>query len=88
MYPCICGFMYVNFLALPKRVRAWRVLVYVSMYTNRVFLSQAEFKGGILVCKAGLALRKSSDDQVIIEGPISEAYFQLRAVLYSEYSFV
>lgn len=47
---------------------------------------QAEFAGGVLRCGDAFAVRKSGgSQQLVIEGPLSEEYYKLRDLLYSQF---
>ncbi|KAJ7523061.1 hypothetical protein O6H91_18G035900 [Diphasiastrum complanatum] len=46
---------------------------------------QAEFTGGVLRCGDSIAVRKSGNQQLVIEGPLSEEYYKIRELLYSQY---
>ncbi|BBN04094.1 cleavage and polyadenylation specificity factor subunit 2 [Marchantia polymorpha subsp. ruderalis] len=46
---------------------------------------QAEFAGGLLRCGENIAVRKSGGQQLVIEGPLSEDYYRIRELLYSQF---
>lgn len=47
---------------------------------------QAEFAGGVLRCGDAFAVRRSGgSQQLVIEGPLSEEYYKLRDLLYSQF---
>ncbi|KAL3683878.1 hypothetical protein R1sor_001900 [Riccia sorocarpa] len=46
---------------------------------------QAEFAGGLLRCGENIAVRKSGGQQLVIEGPLSEDYYKIRELLYSQF---
>ncbi|KAL2635973.1 hypothetical protein R1flu_007452 [Riccia fluitans] len=46
---------------------------------------QAEFAGGLLRCGDNIAVRKSGGQQLVIEGPLSEDYYKIRELLYSQF---
>jgi len=47
---------------------------------------QAEFAGGVLRCADAFTVRKSGgSQQLVIEGPLSEDYYRLRELLYSQF---
>ena len=51
----------------------------------------AEFgEGGALVCANGQVVvrRRAEDDELIVEGSISDAYFNVRDMLYAQYSII
>ncbi|CAL4075626.1 unnamed protein product, partial [Meganyctiphanes norvegica] len=49
----------------------------------------SEFNSGILWCANGtVALRKQDAGSISIEGSLSEEYFQVRKLLYSQYAIV
>ena len=53
-------------------------------------LTQAEFINGVLVCDDGssqVAVRKS-ENRFAVEGSISELYFKVRDILYSQFAIV
>jgi len=49
---------------------------------------QAEFIGGNLVCNGCIAIKRSQNGQVQIEGALSEDYFLIRTLVYQHYAIV
>ncbi|RKP12642.1 beta-lactamase-like protein [Piptocephalis cylindrospora] len=51
---------------------------------------QADFRGeGVLVCTpGGVTIRKTATGKVAIQGPLSEVYFKVRKLLYSQFAIV
>ncbi|XP_024532304.1 cleavage and polyadenylation specificity factor subunit 2 isoform X1 [Selaginella moellendorffii] len=49
---------------------------------------QAEFAGGVLRCADNIAVRKSGGQQLVIEGSLSDDYYKVRELLYSQYHIV
>ncbi|KAI8087359.1 beta-lactamase-like protein [Thamnidium elegans] len=50
---------------------------------------QAEFKGeGILVCNDHVAVRKTGTGQLLVEGVLSEDYYKIRSLLYSQHAIL
>ncbi|CAG8467764.1 8313_t:CDS:10 [Paraglomus occultum] len=49
----------------------------------------AEFKGeGVLVCNEKVAVRKSTNGQLVIEGSLSEDYYKIRDVIYGQHAIL
>ncbi|CAM6100385.1 unnamed protein product [Calypogeia fissa] len=46
---------------------------------------QAEFAGGVLRCGDNISVRRSGGQQLVIEGPLSEDYYRIRELLYSQF---
>jgi Cleavage and polyadenylation factor 2 C-terminal len=44
--------------------------------------------GGVLVCGGQVIIRKEGDNDFVIEGPPTQAYFEARKALYQQYAFV
>lgn len=49
---------------------------------------QAEFIGGNLVCNGTVAIKRSQNGQVQIEGALSDDYFLIRSLVYQHYAIV
>eukprot|EP00127_Corallochytrium_limacisporum_P007436 Clim_evm39s251 gene=Clim_evmTU39s251 len=49
---------------------------------------QCRFIGGQLVCNKTIALTKNEKGKILIQGPISPEYFQIRKLLYSQYAII
>ena len=45
-------------------------------------------KGGVLVCGGQVLIRKDGDNDFVVEGPPSQAYWEARKALYQQYAFV
>ena len=46
----------------------------------------AEFMGGVLLCGGNVAVRKdATTQQLVLEGALSEDYYRIRSILYSQY---
>jgi cleavage and polyadenylation specificity factor subunit 2 len=49
----------------------------------------AEFADGVLVCANGrVTVRKDGDEKLVVEGALSQDYFEVRQILYSQYSIL
>ena len=44
--------------------------------------------GGTLVCGSQVLVRKSSDNEFVLEGPPIAVYFDVRKVLYDHFAFI
>ena len=51
-------------------------------------LIQAEFIGGTLICNGKVAIKRSANGQVQLEGALSEDYFRIRKLLYDHYAII
>jgi cleavage and polyadenylation specificity factor subunit 2 len=50
------------------------------------FYQQAEFAGGVLLCGGMVTVRKDTGtQQLVLEGALSEDYYKIRQILYSQY---
>lgn len=49
---------------------------------------QAEFIGGVLVCNNSVAIRRNQQGLVDMEGCLSEDYYRIRELLYSQYAIL
>jgi len=49
---------------------------------------QAEFIGGTLICNGKVAIKRSANGQVQLEGALSEDYFKIRKLLYDCYAII
>jgi len=48
--------------------------------------SQAEFSGGVLLCGGSVTVRKDAvTQQLVLEGALSEDYYNIRGILYSQF---
>ena len=45
-------------------------------------------KGSVLVCGGQVLIRKDGDNDFVVEGPPSQAYWEARKALYQQYAFV
>jgi cleavage and polyadenylation specificity factor subunit 2 len=45
----------------------------------------AKFRGGMLVCDDGVVLKRSMNNEIIVEGVLSNNYFRIRKLLYEQY---
>lgn len=49
----------------------------------------AEFADGVLVCADGrVTVRKDGDEKIVVEGALSQDYFEVRQILYSQYQIL
>jgi cleavage and polyadenylation specificity factor subunit 2 len=49
----------------------------------------AEFADGVLVCANGrVTVRKGGDDKLVVEGALSNEYFDIRSILYHQYQIL
>ena len=48
----------------------------------------SHFRGGMLVCSDGVVLKRTKANCIIMEGVMSEKYFQIRNILYSQYTLI
>ena len=49
---------------------------------------KAEFIGGTLICNGKVAIKRSANGQVQLEGALSEDYFKIRKLLYDCYAII
>lgn len=49
---------------------------------------QAEFIGGMLICNGSVAIKRSPNGQIALEGALSEDYFRIRKLLYDHYAII
>ncbi|KAF0698246.1 Aste57867_11121 [Aphanomyces stellatus] len=64
----------------------------VTLATMKTLLARAGFEanfyGGMLVCDDGVVLKRSRNNEVIIEGTLSTSYYRIRDILYQQYTLV
>lgn len=48
----------------------------------------AKFRGGMLVCNDGVVLRRTMNNEVIVEGSLSPSYYRIRKLLYDQFTLV
>ena len=49
----------------------------------------AEFAEGVLVCANGrVTVRKDGDEKLVVEGALSNEYFDIRNILYAQYQIL
>ena len=49
----------------------------------------SDFLGGQLVCSGAVTVKRGADDGgLLLEGPLSQEYYNVRSVLYSQYHLV
>ena len=85
-----------NEMAIMKRAAAQPGSVFLGdlrLVDFRQALAQegitAEFSGGVLVCADGrVTIRKDSDEKLVIEGALSQDFFEIRQILYSQYQIL
>jgi hypothetical protein len=44
--------------------------------------------GGLLVCDNCVSVRRDVTGAVLVEGPVSETYFNVRSLLYQQFAIV
>ncbi|TDH68560.1 hypothetical protein CCR75_005669 [Bremia lactucae] len=49
---------------------------------------QAKFRGGMLVCNDGVALKRAKNNEIVMEGTLSKNYYRIRALLYEQFTLV
>ncbi|RHZ11433.1 hypothetical protein DYB37_002372 [Aphanomyces astaci] len=49
---------------------------------------EANFYGGMLVCDDGVVLKRSRNNEVVMEGTLSSSYYRIRDILYQQYTLV
>lgn len=49
---------------------------------------KSQFRGGMLVCQDGVVLKRTKRNGVVVEGTLSEAYYQIRSLLYDQFTLV
>ncbi|CAK4627387.1 unnamed protein product [Aphanomyces euteiches] len=64
----------------------------VTLATMKTLLARAGFEanfyGGMLVCDDGVVLKRSRNNEVIIEGTLSTSYYKIRDILNQQYTLV
>ncbi len=48
----------------------------------------AKFRGGMLVCDDGVVLKRSINNEIVVEGSLSSSYYRIRALLYQQFTLV
>ncbi|RHY26825.1 hypothetical protein DYB32_007250 [Aphanomyces invadans] len=64
----------------------------VTLATLKTLLARAGFEanfyGGMLVCDDGVVLKRSRNNEVVMEGTLSTSYYRIRDILYQQYTLV
>lgn len=47
-----------------------------------------DYRGGTLLCEEGVAVRTAEGGKIHLEGDISDLYFRIRDVVYSQFTIV
>jgi cleavage and polyadenylation specificity factor subunit 2 len=60
--------------------------VWTDARASHLTTSQAEFSGGVLLCGGNVTVRKDAvTQQLVLEGALSEDYYKIRGILYSQF---
>ncbi|KAF7496367.1 Cleavage and polyadenylation specificity factor subunit 2 [Sarcoptes scabiei] len=82
-----------------KQLQFSKITPHQTIFVNELKLSdfkqilmkhgiQAEFSGGVLLCKGQVEVKRTESGRIQLEGTVSDDYFKVRKLLYEQYAIL